>query len=69
MRYDDGPLVAISEAADLELYVKQNSSHDIQRRREVRMALRAMDGLVVAWPYEYIQVNSLILLSAESHLI
>ncbi|EKM61097.1 uncharacterized protein PHACADRAFT_82700 [Phanerochaete carnosa HHB-10118-sp] len=55
LRYDDGPLIALREAAELELYVKQNSSHDIRRRREVRMALRALDGLVVAWPYVYNQ--------------
>ena len=56
IRYDDGPLVALGELAELELYVKQNSSHDIQRRREIRMALRALDGLVVNWPYEHVQV-------------
>ncbi|KIP11367.1 hypothetical protein PHLGIDRAFT_99506 [Phlebiopsis gigantea 11061_1 CR5-6] len=55
IRYDDGPLVTLSEPAELELYVKQNSSHDIQRRREIRMALRALDGLVVNWPYEHVQ--------------
>ena len=57
IRYDDGTLVALREVAELELYVRQNSSHDIQRRREVRMALRALDGLVVTWPYEYNQVR------------
>lgn len=48
--------MALREVAELEMYVRQNSSHDIRRRREVRMALRALDGLVVAWPYEYMQV-------------
>ncbi|KAI0348576.1 hypothetical protein BDW22DRAFT_1319309 [Trametopsis cervina] len=56
MKYDDGPISVISEIADLEAYVRQNSSHDIQRRREVRLALRALDGQVVHWPYEHIQL-------------
>ncbi|KAI0094840.1 hypothetical protein BDY19DRAFT_879427 [Irpex rosettiformis] len=55
IRYDDGPLAVISEIADLELYVRQNSSHDIRRRREVRLALRALDGQVVHWPYEHVE--------------
>lgn len=59
VRYDEGPIAVISELADLELYVKQNSSHDIRRRREVRMALRALDGKVVTWPYEFIRVGKL----------
>lgn len=58
LRYDDGPMVALREVSELELYVKQNSSHDIQRKREIRIALRALDGKVVAWPYEYVQVSS-----------
>ncbi|KAI0695179.1 hypothetical protein BC835DRAFT_1273773 [Cytidiella melzeri] len=56
MKYDDGPVAVISEVADLEMYVRQNSSHDVQRRREVRLALRALDGQVVHWPYEHIEV-------------
>lgn len=56
----------ISEIADLELYVKQNSSHDVQRRREVRLALRALDGLVVHWPYEYTQASRLVITPSTS---
>ena len=57
MKYDDGPMVVLATIGELELYVRQNSSHDIKRRREVRMALRALDGQVVLWPYEHIQVR------------
>ncbi|CAL1695681.1 unnamed protein product [Somion occarium] len=56
LRYDDGPLAVLRDVSDLELYVKQNASRDIMRRREVRMALRALDGKVVQWPYEHIQL-------------
>ncbi len=52
-------MAILNEMSDLELYVRQNSSHDIRRRREVRLALRALDGQVVAWPYEYVQVGFL----------
>ncbi|KAJ3871562.1 hypothetical protein F5051DRAFT_433758 [Lentinula edodes] len=38
----------------LEEYVAQNSSGQIQRKREVRMALRALEGQTVRWPYNHI---------------
>ncbi|KAL0951249.1 hypothetical protein HGRIS_007967 [Hohenbuehelia grisea] len=55
MRYDDGPSVVIQEVKDLELFISQNTSRDIQLRREVRMSLRALDGQSVIWPYEHIE--------------
>ncbi|EIW64596.1 uncharacterized protein TRAVEDRAFT_55490 [Trametes versicolor FP-101664 SS1] len=55
MRYDDGPEVVLSEVRDLEHYVHQNSSEDIARKRQLRMALRALDGQIVRWPYDHIQ--------------
>ncbi|KAF9457057.1 hypothetical protein BDZ94DRAFT_1203376 [Collybia nuda] len=54
LRYDDGPLVVLKEAAELETYIIQNSSDDIQRRRLVRISLRALEGQVVTWPYDHI---------------
>ncbi|KAJ7038241.1 hypothetical protein C8F04DRAFT_998180 [Mycena alexandri] len=54
IRYDDGPLTVLHEVADLEAYIKQNSSHRIQRKREIRMALRALEGQIVVWPYVHI---------------
>ncbi|KDQ63598.1 hypothetical protein JAAARDRAFT_119276 [Jaapia argillacea MUCL 33604] len=55
LRYDDGPLAVIRSVEDLEAYVVQNSSVQIRRRREVRMALRALDGQRVLWPYKLTQ--------------
>ena len=40
---------------DLEAYVRQNSSEDIMRKRQLRMALRALEGQFVRWPYDYVQ--------------
>lgn len=57
IRYDDGPLVALQEVAELQQYVQQNSSADISRRREIRMALRSLDGHSVYWPYRHIEVR------------
>jgi hypothetical protein len=41
-------------------YIDQNSSPDIQRRRFVRIALRALEGQIVHWPYEHIEVYILV---------
>ncbi|THH16822.1 hypothetical protein EW146_g3878 [Bondarzewia mesenterica] len=38
IKYDDGPLAVLQDVSDLELYVAQNSSPDVQRRHEIRMA-------------------------------
>ncbi|KAH9178928.1 hypothetical protein EDB89DRAFT_2172217 [Lactarius sanguifluus] len=57
IRYDDGPLVALKDIPDLELYVKQNSDSEVQRRREIRIALRALDGQKVYWPYRHVDTE------------
>lgn len=62
IRYDDGPYAIIQEVVDLEAYISQNRSDNIWRRREIRMALRALDGQVVFWPYEHITVAQISLL-------
>lgn len=56
LEYDDGPEVILSEVKDLEAYVRQNSSEDIIRKRQLRMALRALDGQFVRWPYNHVEV-------------
>jgi len=56
IRYDDGPFAVIDDATNLEAYIAQNANEDIQRRRYVRMALRALEGRIVLWPYEHIEV-------------
>lgn len=58
IRYDDGPLVVIKDTQQLQLYVLQNSSLSIRRRREIRLALRALDGRKVTWPHHHIEVRS-----------
>jgi hypothetical protein len=57
IRYDDGPLKALREMSDLKLYVTQNISPDVQRKRRIRMALRALDGERVTWSYVHTQVS------------
>lgn len=59
MRYDNGKLVVLRNLRKLEEYVAQNSSRQIQRKREVRMALRALEGQTVRWPYNHISVSVL----------
>lgn len=57
LRYDDGPYAILKDTNDLLAYIDQNSSPDIQRRRFVRIALRALEGKVVHWPYEHTEVH------------
>jgi len=57
LRYDDGPLVALSSLSDLEQYVVQNSTAEIRRRREIRIALRALDGQKINWPYLHVNAT------------
>ncbi|KAJ7492658.1 hypothetical protein FB451DRAFT_1219165 [Mycena latifolia] len=54
IRYDDGPSTVIQDVSDLEAYIGQNSSREIQRKRELRMTLRALEGQIVVWPYKHI---------------
>ena len=68
IRYDDGPLVTLKDPSDLELYVKQNSDTEVQRRREIRTALRALDGQKVYWPYRHVDVSTCLVRIRESAL-
>jgi hypothetical protein len=54
MRYDDGQSAYLRHISEFREYVVQNSSADIAQRKHVRMALRALEGRVVKWPYEHI---------------
>ncbi|TFK57131.1 hypothetical protein OE88DRAFT_1620976 [Heliocybe sulcata] len=56
VRYDDGPMAVLRTVAELEEYVRQNASVHVQRKREIRMALRALDGQQVIWPYDHVQL-------------
>ncbi|KZT72840.1 hypothetical protein DAEQUDRAFT_704553 [Daedalea quercina L-15889] len=55
IRYDNGPLRALQDLSQLKEYVAQNSSHHVRRKREIRLALRSLDGLLVMWPYDYVR--------------
>ena len=67
IRYDDGPLVTLKDLPDLELYVKQNSGTEVQRRREIRIALRALDGQKVYWPYRHVDVSASLVRTRSVH--
>jgi len=58
VRYDDGSVATLREIAQMEEYVRQNTSPDISRRREIRLTLRALDGKIVTWPYDHIIVSN-----------
>ena len=42
----------------MEEYVKQNTSPEVSRKREIRLALRALDGKIVTWPYDHMVVSN-----------
>jgi hypothetical protein len=70
LRYDDGPLTVLSDLSDLEQYVVQNSEAEIQRRRDIRVALRALDGQKIYWPYRHVNVSPRLVLpwvNADGH--
>jgi hypothetical protein len=58
LRYDGGGVAVLREMSQLEAYISQNSSHDIQTRRRIRMSLRAMEGKIATWPYTQVQVRN-----------
>lgn len=47
----------LNEVKDFESYIYQNTSEDIIKKRQVRMALRALDGQFVRWPYDHVEVR------------
>jgi hypothetical protein len=57
LRYDTGSLAVLRDVSDLRSYIAQNSSYEIQKRQQIRKSLRALEGQMVLWPYEYIQVG------------
>lgn len=57
LRYDDGSLAILQDANQLEEYVLQNSSQEIRRKKQIRLALRALEGKAVQWPYQHVTVR------------
>ena len=56
IRYDSGELAVLNELHQLEEYIHQNQDIIVQEKRSIRMALRALDGLVVTWPHTHTEV-------------
>lgn len=48
--------------------MKQNTSPDVSRRREIRLTLRALDGKIVTWPYDHIIVSDHLSMVRVSHV-
>ena len=59
MKYDNGSLAVLRDVSDIHQYALQNARGDVCRKREIRMALRALDGQAVFWPYRYIKVSQM----------
>lgn len=53
MHYDAGHFDTLTTMQEFEDFVYQNSTRHMERRRQVRRALRALDGQVVHWPYTH----------------
>jgi len=55
--YDDGLKTVIRDLHDFQRYITQNSSPEVRRRREIRLALRSLDGQTVFWPWRHVQAR------------
>ncbi|CAE6475333.1 unnamed protein product [Rhizoctonia solani] len=57
IRYDtSGALVAIKNLSDIEEFVRQNETRIVEKQRELRIALRCLDSVVVQWPYTHTEL-------------
>lgn len=57
IRYDSGPLAVLKHASEFEAYISQNNNWEVQRWRQVRLSLRALEGQKVVLPYEHVIVS------------
>ncbi|KAH8120174.1 hypothetical protein DFH11DRAFT_1558766 [Phellopilus nigrolimitatus] len=53
MRFDDGHRAVLNKTRQFKEYLAQNRSKKVNRKRQIRLALRALDGQIVYWPYEH----------------
>ncbi|CAE6445855.1 unnamed protein product [Rhizoctonia solani] len=54
IRYDSsGTVVAITNLNDIEDFIHQNETRIVEKQKELRVALRCLDGVVVQWPYTH----------------
>ena len=58
IKFDDGSFATLKDITQMEEYVRQNTSPDVSRKREIRLTLRALDGKIVTWPYNHIVVSN-----------
>lgn len=57
IKYDEGPYAVLQSFTELRVYVVQNSSSGVKRKREIRLALRCLEHQRVIWPYDHITVS------------
>ncbi|KAH7104776.1 hypothetical protein BKA62DRAFT_693377 [Auriculariales sp. MPI-PUGE-AT-0066] len=55
MHYDSGSFTTLTTLQELEDFVFQNGTRRMERKRNVRRSLRALDGKVVHWPYTHVE--------------
>lgn len=60
-------MAVLNGLSDFEQYVALNSKTEIQRRREIRIALRALDGQKVHCPYLHVNVSTSLKLFPDEH--
>ena len=53
MRFDDGRIAVLDSIEQFSWYLEQNQNPDVKRSKELRLALRSLNGLKVQWEYEH----------------
>ncbi|CAE6405463.1 unnamed protein product [Rhizoctonia solani] len=57
IRYDSsGKTIPITNLNDIEDFVHQNESRVVEKQRELRIALRCLDSMMVQWPYTHTEL-------------
>ncbi|KAG8929858.1 hypothetical protein FRC02_004984 [Tulasnella sp. 418] len=56
VRYDRGGFAILKTLEHFETFIEQNTDPDVVKRRELRLALRALDGQVAFWPYTHTEL-------------
>ena len=55
-RYDSGSAVVLQREDEFREYASLNTSKLVKRKRNIRLALRALDKQIVKWPYKHRKV-------------
>lgn len=67
-RFDDGGGSILNRIEQFDAYVHLNKSKEVQKKRQLRLAIRALDGQICSWPYEYREVCEVSTLLNDSDL-